>query len=84
VEVKEMQDDAKPSTPIQKCLGEYIKVSGSNAPETHLGNVRIDPLFLDYVREQMGHEEVNGEVIGEAINMMAEFDDWETQLWEVK
>ena len=79
-----MQGSIVSPTPIQKCLGEYIKVAGSDEPVTHLGNVRVDPMFLDYVRTQMGHEEVNGEVIGEALKMIAEFDEWEKQLWEVE
>ena len=78
-----MHANAKPSTPIQHCLGEYIKVAGSDEPVTHLGNVRVDRIFLDYVRTQMGHEEVNGEVIGKTINMMAEYDEWEKELRRV-
>jgi len=37
-----MHTKARPSTPILHCLGEYIKVSGSDEPVTHFGNVRVE------------------------------------------
>jgi len=78
------------STPTNEILEEgNIKVSETGESETLRSNATsVDRDLLEYVRRQMGREEITGEVIGNAIlfeeEMRLNFADWEKAIEEME
>ena len=75
------------STPlVQSTLGyiNNVEVPGRDEPGAQsFENVLLDDLFLGYVMEQMGKDVITCEVIGEALKMTSEYNEWERSLWDI-